>query len=249
VTKIREPDTLTTHIDKTEKQHPLQMKKLLLTLTCVMAVAGTAFAQSASFSLTDNGLYGGSNTSGTFNPNDTFTLSLYGSITGMGTGFTADGFSLWLEAPTASGFNTTINATSATYFQFTDPNQPIYPKLFTDTAGADANYRSDQQGALSGDLGATDNGGQNIGNSTNVHLADYTFSLSGAPLGNYTLFTTDLNPKVSGISFSDGTTFSFTGAPQVSYDLAVVPEPSTWAMGVLGVGVIGYVMLRRRRVA
>ncbi|MEY2546649.1 MAG: hypothetical protein QOG48_1766 [Verrucomicrobiota bacterium] len=77
-----------------------------------MAAATMAFGQSATFSLSDNGLYGGSATSGSFNATDTFTLSLSGTISGLPTGYTATGFSLWLEAPTLNGFNTTISITA-----------------------------------------------------------------------------------------------------------------------------------------
>ena len=50
------------------------MKKLLLGLAAICS-AGALFAQSQSISLSDNGLYGGSNTSGTFNSTDSFTTA------------------------------------------------------------------------------------------------------------------------------------------------------------------------------
>src|SRR5438128_2584151 len=121
------------------------MKKLLLTLTCVTLITGAAFAQTATISFTDNGLYGGTTTSGSFASTDTFIVSLFGSMSGMPSGFSFTGFSLWMEAPIANSFNTAISLTGMTAFQFSDKNQPLYPKFFTDTVGADSGFRSDQE--------------------------------------------------------------------------------------------------------
>lgn len=201
-------------------------------------MAGLAFGQSASFSFDDNS---GTATSGTYNPNDTFTLSLFGTASG----FTADGFSLWLEVPTTNEFNTTINITSATYIQFTDSIQPNYPKVFNDPSGARPGYVSDHDtGAPSGDLGAvSDDPSQQF--TGTMLLANYTFSLAGAPAGTYTLYSTEISPKGSEIN---DTSFVSHNAPAASYTITVVPEPSTWSMLILGgLGTVGLVALRRRR--
>ncbi len=217
------------------------MKKLFITLT-VLAFATGAFAQSASFSITDNGLYGGTDTSGTFTSSQTFVLSLYGSFTGIPAGFMTDGFSLFLEAPTTSGFNTKIQATGATYFQYTSATS-MFPAPFTTTSGGpDPGFLSTK------DIGATTNSpSEATGNYTNVHLADYTFTLTGAPTGTYTLMST----TQSEISYNDGTNFLFANAPQISYLITVapaaVPEPSTYLAGIAAAGLIGFTMLRRRR--
>ena len=183
--------------------------------TMVEPLVDSASQVTASFSLTDNGLYGGTNTSGTFNSNDTFTLSLYGSISGMPAGFGWDGFSAWLQTELANSFNTAVTITGATYFQFPDPNQSGYPKAFTDTAGADSGFRSDQ-----GDLGATSNG-TNLPNSASVHLADYTFALHNAPPGTYLLKTTAASPRQSGMSYNNGTSFIFQTTPETSYSITI----------------------------
>ncbi len=177
-------------------------------------------AVTASFSLTDNGLYGGTNASGTFGANDTFTLSLYGSISGMPAGFGWDGFSAWLQTELTNSFNTAVTITGVRYFAFPDANQPVYPKAFTDSAGADSGFRSDQESTRSGDLGATSNG-TNLPNSSNVHVADYTFALHSAPPGTYLLKTTAASPKQSGMSYDDGNAFVFQTAPETSYSITI----------------------------
>ena len=174
-----------------------------------------ASAVTASFSLTDNGLYGGTNTSGSFGPNDTFTLSLYGSISGMPAGFSWDGFSASLQTELTNSFNTAVTITAAKYFAFPDPTQPVYPKAFTDTAGADTGFRSE-----SSDLGASSNG-TNFPNSSNVHLADYTFALHNAPPGTYLLKTTAVSPRQSGMGYDDGTSFIFQTTPETSYSITI----------------------------
>jgi hypothetical protein len=224
------------------------MKKVLLTLIAMAALAATAYSQTASFSFNDNN---GAATSGSYLPTDTFTLSTNGSLTGIPAGFSWDGFSLWMEAPTTSGFNTAIQITGVTPFQFTNPNQTGYPKTFTDASGAQSASFRTTIGGVGGDLGFTDNGGQSLlGGGSNVHLADYAFSLSGAAPGTYTIFSTITSPKQSENSYNDGTTFTFATAPAAAYTITIVPEPATWSLlGLGGLAAVGLSVLRRRRVS
>jgi len=215
------------------------MKNLLLTLT-VVCMGGAVFAQTQSISLRDNGLYGGTNTSGSFNSMDTFTLS-----TNLTFDYTSKGFSYWLEVPTALAPYITI--ASESYFTFTFPNSGGTPPgyTFTDTgaAGQSGNNDSDYaatEGGLNGngDLGATQSGGDV--NAGSYHVSDLVFSLTGAPAGTYTLQTT-LSSVVTDTSFNDN------ALAQTQYTITVVPEPSTWFAGIGAVGVIGYTVLRQRQ--
>ncbi|HEY3662227.1 MAG TPA: PEP-CTERM sorting domain-containing protein, partial [Chthoniobacterales bacterium] len=143
-----------------------------------------------------------------------------------------------------NGFSSAISITSRTYFQFSDGTQNIYPKLFTDTAGAQAGYLSDKQGTFSGDLGASANTPAEDFTGTKL-LASYTFSLTNAAPGTYVLLTTTLSPKGSGIS---NDSFAYFNAPAASYTFTVVPEPSTWSLvGVGALGAVGFGILRRRQ--
>ena len=172
------------------------MRRPLFALAAI-CISGALFAQSQSISLSDNGLYGGSNTSGTFNSTDSFTLS----TTLTYSGYNSTGFSYWLEVPTALAPFITI--TSESYFTFTTPNSSTPPPdTFTDTAfNNDPGYAATLGGSGgSGDLGATANGGDVAAGS--YHVSDLVFSLSGAPAGTYTLQTT-LNSIVSDTSFND----------------------------------------------
>ncbi len=224
-----------------------QVKKhLLLTISCLLLTAGLTFAQeSASFSFNDNGQGGGTAVTGTYNPTATFNLDLFGTFTPGTSGALADGFSLWLQVPTANGFNTAINITAATMFQFPDKTHPAYPKVFNDAVGASAGYLTDHDsvGTNTGDLGATSNDPSQQFTGQKL-LANYAFSLTNAAPGTYIMLSTTVSPKGSEISTNDFRTV-FAGA--TAYTITIVPEPSTWSLVVVGaLGAVGFSILRRR---
>ncbi|MBS0362007.1 MAG: PEP-CTERM sorting domain-containing protein [Proteobacteria bacterium] len=47
----------------------------------------------------------------------------------------------------------------------------------------------------------------------------------------------------------DHVTYDFAGGPSANFDFQTVPEPSAWALMILGFGGVGAAMRRRQRVA
>ncbi len=211
------------------------MKKLFLILVCSTLAAAGALAQSQSLTLTTSGT---GSTSGMFNTGSSFSLDT--SLTF--TGFTSNGLSYWLQVPTALAPFITI--TSEQYFTFTDSNNPG-PKTFVSSSGAAVGFLSDQGASDSGDLGAT-----SVSSAFDVPAGTYlvttiSFSLSSsAPLGTYTIRTTTLSPKISEVGDNTFVAHNFPGS---LYTITVVPEPSTIALLVGGVGLLAARFIRRTR--
>src|SRR3954463_8620427 len=224
------------------------MKKLILSLACSFALGAAAFAQSQSIALFTSGST--TQTSGTFTSTGTFSLDVYVTFTG----FSASGLSFWLQTQTALAPAITI--TDEQYFTFTDPEDgpspgsmtPFNNKGFTHASGNNTGMLSDrdlsnnpQTGTLTpGDLGAT-GADQTAGT---YKVATITFTLSGAPNGTFTLGTTTLNPKTSAVN---DTAFAAHNLPAATYTVSIVPEPSTIACLVCGVGLLGATFIRRNR--
>ena len=213
------------------------MKKLFLALACSAVLAANVFAQSQSIAITTSG---GASTSGSFNAGSAFSLD----ATITFTGFTADGLSYWLQVPNALA--PFISITSETYFVFTDPNNGGV-KTFISTIGADPGFMSGQGMSNSGDLGATAVTQANDVPAGTYKVTTLSFALAAnAPVGTYTIKTTTLSTKISEISDS---TFASHNLPGSSYTLTVVPEPSTVAFLLGGVGLLGVNFFRRRRLS
>src|ERR1700731_1690639 len=111
----------------TMKETSTMKAKILITIGCLLLMAGFIHAQTPmpSFSLVDSSA---PITSGTYHPNDTFTLTLNGTWN-----YSSNGFSLWLETNTTLA--PPISILSQTYVTFPSPQDNSTNKAFNDTAG------------------------------------------------------------------------------------------------------------------
>lgn len=211
------------------------MKKVFLIAAVIASFGTSTFAQSpppsgTTFSFTP--LSQSISMGGSFN----VTLSL----SGMMPPGNIIGYDVYLVTDAANApFNFTITGSlaSAPFNQF----GPSLPSPITDPS------------PVSGFVLSTENLGyiaDNAQNSPyNFTLQTLTISTGTAPPGTYTFFTsTEAN---AGFKYGDVFDEPFTNTYTVgqgSFQITVVPEPSTWSMLILGgLGTVGLVALRRRR--
>ena len=160
-------------------------------------------------------------------------------------------FDLFLESNSANVDNNFSIVLPVTYpAAGTQSGNPSYPDTISSSTSDHSGYAQNQysQGySFTNDLA--------VSNPTN--LVTLTIQVgANTPIGSYTFFNT---------SSSDTKATLIGGGPDASNDLnqydvnqasftidvigATVPEPSTWLAGVGASGVIGYTVLRRRKMA
>ena len=223
------------------------MKRFLLTLSCVLTIAGAAFAQS-SFS-TDQSNYNISGLTGSFNVTIRLAVS---SPTNLSS------FDLFLQSNSAGANQFTITNTVSVL----DPagaspaTSPQDPSTFaTDPSFPGATYVNNHDQGF-GYANSDPNSltlDEPISETTALEtlILSYNFASPPAPNTTFTFSTTPsgtTGPAYEGSYYYSDDLSTFNPADQANFTVTftAVPEPSTWFAGIASLGVIGFAMLRRR---
>lgn len=217
------------------------MKKILLTLSMAAALALPAYATST---------ISGTPSSQIVNLASTNVFNVTIQLTTSGPPPTdLVSVNLLLETLTANASYFTAQFASGSA-SFPTANNPGGPASFNTASTSHSGYTDSNP---SFDLGANIGGGSPVSNSagvTNLAVDTVKFTIApNTPNGTY-FFAATLgfpgDPNGTFIEGSDNIARGLTSASQFS--ITVVPEPSTWAMLILGgLGVVGLQSLRARR--
>ena len=223
------------------------MKKLLLTLSCVLTIAGTALAQS-SFS-TDQSNYNISGLTGSFNVTISLTVPPPTNLSS---------FDLFLQSNSTGANQFTITNTVSVL----DPagaspaTSPQYPSTFaTDPSFPGATYVNnyDQGFGYANSDPNSPTLDEPISGTTALETLtlSYNFASQPAPNTTFTFSTTPsgtTGPAYKGSYYYSDDLSTFNPADQANFTVTftAVPEPSTWFAGIASLGVIGFATLRRR---
>jgi len=230
---------------RTARTNP--MKRFLLTLSCVLTIAGAAFAQ-GSFS-TDQSNYNISGLIGSFNV--TISLSVP-SPTNLSS------FDLFLQSNSTGANQFTITNTVSVL----DPagaspaTSPQDPSTFTtDPSFPGATYVNnyDQGFGYANSDPNSPTLDEPISGTTALETLTFSYNFASPPAPNTTFaFSTTpsgtTGPAYKGSYYYSDDLSTFNPADQANFTVTftAVPEPSTWFAGIVSLGVVGFAMLRRR---
>jgi hypothetical protein len=208
-------------------------KRLSITLAaliCACAMIQIASAQTALFIYNDGV---GTPNVGTYHPGDSFTFSINLAFTPGGSVANLAGVTYYFEQSNPNPpFNFAITLRNATGSEFPSLQSPsiTYPQNLTPS---NAN-----------DLGGSTQSGSGVGAGTYL-VANITVSISpSTAFGDYFIENTTTGGKKSVIADDGGHTFAI---PQATYEIDVVPEPSTWLAAILTASSVVFFALRRRK--
>lgn len=209
------------------------MKKTLLFLVAASLLVAARNSRAAGQSITINA----TPSSQTVNIGSTFTISLSLTVaTAVPSSVTAYDLYLATAAANAGYFRITA-ATPTGPFTAAGPTNPTGDPL--STAAASGFVRNNIDQGFSGTAQTTP--------FTNLALETLTLSVGvNVPTGTYT-FSTTTSANSGGFysRVSDGSGNTYEPNTPGTFSINIVPEPSTWALGLLG-GTVGMLALHRR---
>lgn len=206
-----------------------QFSIALAALICASATIQVASAQTATFSYNDGV---GTPNVGTYHPGDSFTFAINLAFTPGGSVANLAGYSYWFQQS---------NPNAPYYFAIT--NRDLSSSQFTFPQAPSLTYPQNLAPSNTNDLGATSASGGGVGAGTYL-VADITVSISpSAAFGDYFIEDVTSGGKTAFITDDQGHTFAI---PQATYEIDVVPEPSTWLAAILA-GLMLIVQIARAR--
>jgi len=214
------------------------MKKTFLILCSLADLTSAAFAQVTMTAAPS---------SQTVAAGGTFNVQISLSVTGT-TPANVAGFNLWIETVAAnSGFFAVSGAVSNVSGWNTPAGATSFPETLTSTGSTHAGFAQNTHS-----LGFVDTSGGANAHATpfsGLLLETLSFSIAGnTPNGTYNFNSTSAtsDPRTSSVNDSVGASFDVN--TPATFSVTIVPEPSTWAMMVVGgIVLFGLTSLRMRR--